>query len=190
MASQSWWTTLVNWLKGLLWKQDMDVCLVGRHGAGKTSLVNTLVHGPYSFSEDMIPTVGFNMKAFTKGKFRVRLWDVGGQARFRSMWERYCRGVSVIVFVVDAADLYAIHAATLELHSLLVCKSLQGIPLLVLGNKNDLPGALSQQELTSVMELSSLSKREVYCYSISCKNHSNIDVVIQFFLNHPKFIIQ
>lgn len=27
----------------------------------------------------------------------VQLWDIGGQPRFRSMWERYCRGVSAIV---------------------------------------------------------------------------------------------
>lgn len=24
-------------------------------------------------------------------------WDLGGQPRFRSMWERYCRGVNAIV---------------------------------------------------------------------------------------------
>ncbi|KAK6053975.1 hypothetical protein COOONC_08522 [Cooperia oncophora] len=37
--------------------------------------------------------------------FRCRqLWDIGGQPRFRSMWERYCRGVNAIVFMVDAAD--------------------------------------------------------------------------------------
>lgn len=28
---------------------------------------------------------------------------ISGQPRFRSMWERYCRGVSAIVFVVDSA---------------------------------------------------------------------------------------
>ena len=33
-----------------------------------------------------------------------QLWDIGGQPRFRSMWERYCRGVQAIVFVVDASD--------------------------------------------------------------------------------------
>ena len=27
----------------------------------------------------------------------LQLWDIGGQPRFRSMWERYCRGVQVIV---------------------------------------------------------------------------------------------
>lgn len=26
------------------------------------------------------------------------------QPRFRSMWERYCRGVQAIVFVVDSSD--------------------------------------------------------------------------------------
>lgn len=79
------------------------------------------------FSEDMIPTVGFNMRKITKGnvtikvgaayrparwrvtvtsgsplpsvraRSRPQLWDIGGQPRFRSMWERYCRGVSAIV---------------------------------------------------------------------------------------------
>lgn len=26
-----------------------------------------------------------------------QVWDIGGQPRFRSMWERYCRGVNAIV---------------------------------------------------------------------------------------------
>ena len=65
----------------------------------------------------MIPTVGFNMRKITKGNVTIKvnlpntfkryffkLWDIGGQPRFRSMWERYCRGVNAIVFMVDAAD--------------------------------------------------------------------------------------
>eukprot|EP01043_Picozoa_sp_COSAG02_P060711 COSAG02_NODE_7994_length_2755_cov_5.373117_2_plen_42_part_00 len=30
-------------------------------------------------------------------KLSIKLWDLGGQPRFRGMWERYCRGVSAIV---------------------------------------------------------------------------------------------
>lgn len=26
-----------------------------------------------------------------------QVWDIGGQPRFRSMWERYCRGVNAVV---------------------------------------------------------------------------------------------
>lgn len=75
------------------------------------------------------------------------------QARFRSMWERYCRGVQAIVYVVDSADLDSVDTAKKELHELLGKPSLAGIPLLVLGNKNDLPEALSTDQLINRMEL-------------------------------------
>jgi ADP-ribosylation factor-like protein 8 len=96
----------------------------------------------------MIPTIGFNMRKVTKGSVVIKLWDLGGQARFRSMWERYCRGVNVILFVVDSADHAKIQAAKTELHSLLEKPLLNGIPLLILGNKNDLDGALTVEQLT------------------------------------------
>lgn len=51
------------------------------------------------FTEDMIPTVGFNMRKVTKGRVTMKIWDIGGQPRFRSMWERYCRGVNAIVYI-------------------------------------------------------------------------------------------
>jgi ADP-ribosylation factor-like protein 8 len=43
--------------------------------------------------------------------------------------------------------------AAKELHALLTKPSLEGIPLLVLGNKNDLPGALDTQAVIAQMEL-------------------------------------
>ena len=49
------------------------------------------------FTEDTIPTVGFNMRKVNKGNVTIKFWDLGGQPRFRGMWERYCRGVSAIV---------------------------------------------------------------------------------------------
>lgn len=47
------------------------------------------------------------------------------QPRFRSMWERYCRGVQAIVYVVDAADYDNLESARLELAELLGKPSLQ-----------------------------------------------------------------
>lgn len=69
------------------------------------------------------------------------------------MWERYCRGVQAIVFVVDASDHDSVDTARTELQELLMKPSLAGIPLLLLGNKNDLPEALSKQELIDRMDL-------------------------------------
>ncbi len=75
------------------------------------------------------------------------------QPRFRSMWERYCRGVQAIVYVVDAADHDGLDSGRQELHELLQKPSLAKTPLLVLGNKNDLPGALSTTELIERLDL-------------------------------------
>jgi hypothetical protein len=91
------WESFLNWLLSLFFKQEMELSLIGLQNAGKTSLVNVIATGGYT--EDMIPTVGFNMRKVSKGNVTIKLWDLGGQPRFRSMWERYCRGVSAIVYV-------------------------------------------------------------------------------------------
>ncbi|KAL6507657.1 ADP-ribosylation factor-like protein 8c [Orobanche gracilis] len=165
-------------------KKEMELSLVGLQNAGKTSLVDVVATGGHS--EDMIPTVGFNMRKITKGNVTIKLWDLGGQRRFRSMWERYCRGVSAIVYVVDAADRDCIPISRSELHDLLMKPSLEGIPLLILGNKIDKSEALSKQALVDQLDLKSIAGREVCCYMISCKESVNIDVVIDWLIKHAK----
>ena len=54
-------------------------------------------------------------------------------------------------YVVDAADYENLSVSKSELHDLLSKPSLNGIPLLVLGNKIDKQGALSKQDLTERM---------------------------------------
>uniref|UniRef100_A0ACB8EI51 ADP-ribosylation factor-like protein 8B-A n=1 Tax=Sphaerodactylus townsendi TaxID=933632 RepID=A0ACB8EI51_9SAUR len=167
------------------------------------------------FSEDMIPTVGFNMRKVTKGNVTIKIWDIGGQPRFRSMWERYCRGVNAIVYMVDAADREKIEASRNELHNLLDKPQLQGIPVLVLGNKRDLPSALDEKQLiekigtllleaclpqsetrtldtyqmrvpSALRNLAAIQDREICCYSISCKEKDNIDITLQWLIQHSK----
>merc|ERR1712207_75826 len=152
-------TAFLDWLRSLFFKKEMELSLIGLQNAGKTSLVNVIATG--GFDEDMIPTVGFNMRKVTKGAVTIKLWDLGGQPRFRSMWERYCRAVSAIVYVVDAADYENVHVSRSELHDLLSKPSLNGIPLLVLGNKIDKPEALSKENLSEQMGLKSITDREV-----------------------------
>ena len=86
------------------------------------------------------------MKRVQKGHVTLKCWDLGGQPRFRQMWERYCRGVNAIVFIVDIADMDVLSAAKEELHILMSNQTLVGIPLLVLGNKSDLPDRLTVDE--------------------------------------------
>jgi len=183
-AIARWWQSVIDWFKSLFWKQEMELTLVGLQNSGKTTLVNVLSNG--GFQEDMIPTVGFNMKKVTKGNVTIKMWDIGGQTRFRSMWERYCRGVNAIVYVVDAADSEKFSLSMKELNELLQKPTLAGIPLLVLGNKNDLPEAISAEELTEKFGLKEIEGREVCCYSISAKNNVCIDVTLQWLIKHSK----
>ncbi|XP_067934375.1 ADP-ribosylation factor-like protein 8B-A [Watersipora subatra] len=174
----------LDWIKSLFWKEEMELTLVGLQFSGKTTFVGVIASG--EFTEDMIPTVGFNMRKVTKGNVTIKVWDIGGQPRFRSMWERYCRGVNAIVYMVDAADPDKVEASKTELHSLLDKPQLHGIPVLVLGNKRDLPGALNEKELIESMNLESIKDREICCYSISCKEKDNIDITLQWLIAHSK----
>ncbi|KAG6392704.1 hypothetical protein SASPL_146928 [Salvia splendens] len=197
----------------LFYKQEMELSLVGLQNAGKTSLVNAItvsvdnmpIDGLVVFlkslvllmfvfiqtggyTEDSIPTVGFNMRKVTKGNVTIKLWDLGGQRRFRSMWERYCRGVTAIVYVVDAADRDSIPITRSELHDLLKKPTLAGIPLLVLGNKIDKSEALTEQPLIEQLGLNTIADREVCCYMISCKETVNIDIVMEWLIKHSKTV--
>lgn len=175
---------ILDWFKSLFWKNEMELTLVGLQYSGKTTFVNVIASG--NFSEDMIPTVGFNMRKVTKGNVTIKVWDIGGQPRFRSMWERYCRGVNAILYMVDAADLDKMEASRNELHALLEKPPLMGIPVLVLGNKRDIPGALEETALIERMNLLNIKDREICCYSISCKEKDNIDITLQWLIEHSK----
>ncbi|EOA85079.1 uncharacterized protein SETTUDRAFT_90026 [Exserohilum turcica Et28A] len=173
---------IYDWLLRLFWATEMDITMIGLQNAGKTSLLRVLAGG--EFTVDSIPTVGFNMKRVQKGHVTLKCWDLGGQPRFRSMWERYCRGVNAIVyvFIVDSADKEALPVAGEELKLLLEKPALEGIPLLVLGNKSDLPNKLSVDELIEALDLKSVSHREVSCYGISAKEETNLDAVLQWLI--------
>ncbi|KAL8954015.1 MAG: hypothetical protein Q9222_000137 [Ikaeria aurantiellina] len=190
--------SIYDWLLRLFWATEMDITMIGLQNAGKTSLLRVLAGG--EFTIDSIPTVGFNMKRVQRGHVTLKCWDLGGQPRFRSMWERYCRGVNAIVYddcsfawmvqgadrrrryIVDAADKKALPIAREELHALLDKPVLDGIPLLVLGNKSDLPEKLSVDELIEALNLKAVSHREVSCYGISAKEETNLDAVLQWLI--------
>ncbi len=84
---------------------------------------------------------------------------------------------------MDAADKAAMPVAMEELHALLEKPVLDGIPLLVLGNKSDLPDKLSVDELIDALNMKAISHREVSCYGISAKEETNLDAVLEWLIN-------
>lgn len=162
----------------------MEITVLGLQQAGKTTFVNLIADSPPY--EDTIPTIGFNMRRIRKRNVIIKVWDLGGEKRFRGMWERYCRGINAIVYIVDAADDARMEESKFELHYLLGKRQLANIPLLVLGNKTDLATAVTETEMIDIMDLESIVDREVCCYMVSCRNNRNIDVTLQWLIAHAK----
>eukprot|EP01065_Artemidia_motanka_P047048 TRINITY_DN7275_c0_g1_i3.p2 TRINITY_DN7275_c0_g1~~TRINITY_DN7275_c0_g1_i3.p2 ORF type:complete len:116 (+),score=28.20 TRINITY_DN7275_c0_g1_i3:201-548(+) len=85
------------------------------------------------------------------------MWDVGGQDKLRPLWHHYFLNTRVVMFVVDANDRDRVDLARDELQAMLSHPDLQGAALLVLANKQDLPGCMSTAEVTDRLRLHSLA---------------------------------
>jgi ADP-ribosylation factor-like protein 8 len=175
---------LFSWIQALFWKKEIEISIVGLQNAGKSTLVNSLATG--KFDQETVPTIGMNYRQMKKGSVSLKLWDLGGQPRYRESWEKYCSTSDVIVYVVDASEKESIDVARQQLHDLLSWDTLAGIPLLVLGNKNDIKDCLNEEELIELLDLKKLTNRKVCCYSISAKNMTNLNIAMQWIQEQPK----
>lgn len=184
MFLTEWVSSFFEWLRSIFFRQEMEVTVVGLQFSGKTTLVKVISND--AVPQEMIPTIGFNMQKAQRGRVTIKFWDLGGQPRFRSLWERYCRGVNAILFVVDSADVSRLETAKNELHNLLDKPHLGHIPVLVLGNKCDLEESLSAEELFERLELQEYADigRDLTCLSISAKNRTNIDSTLQWLIRN------
>ena len=72
----SWFKRLIDWLKDLFWKKELEMSVVGLQNAGKTTLINLLATG--EFDSDTIPTIGLNLRQVKKGSVSMKVWDLGG----------------------------------------------------------------------------------------------------------------
>jgi hypothetical protein len=79
----------------------LEVVLVGLEGSGKTTLCNQLALGD---AGETSPTVGLNVRVLSRNRVTFKVWDIGGQQKYRSEWPRYTQGCDVIIFVVDSND--------------------------------------------------------------------------------------
>ncbi|KAL9641988.1 hypothetical protein ABK040_004044 [Willaertia magna] len=137
--------------------EELRILLLGLDNSGKTSILYKLKLGE---NVNAIPTIGFNVETIKyKGK-AMTVWDVGGQDKIRPLWRHYYMGTNALIFVVNSNDRERMDDAKDELQRLISEEELQGIPILIYANKQDLPNALSVAEIVDKLGLHKLRNRE------------------------------
>ena len=144
--------------------QEMRILMVGLDAAGKTTILYKFKLGEVVTT---IPTIGFNVETVSYKNINFTVWDVGGQDKIRPLWRHCYQNTHGVIFVVDSNDRDRIddskdyeHSAKEELQRMLAEDELRDAVLLVFANKQDLPQAMSVQEVTERLGLNKLRNRE------------------------------
>ena len=89
----------------------------------------------------------------------ILAWDVGGSYKIRPLSLDYYKNVQGLIFVVDSSDREGIDNAREELQKLLYEELLKVAVVLVFANKQDLPGAMTTEEITEKLNLCTIRGR-------------------------------
>ncbi|CAG8609104.1 6632_t:CDS:10 [Ambispora leptoticha] len=135
-------------------KEEFYILMLGLDKAGKTTLlerIKSIFNGVVGLSPDKITqTVGLNIGKIDLNRARLIFWDLGGQTELRSLWEKYYAECHGIVFVLDSTDKERIEECKQAFERIITNEMLEGIPILMLVNKQDLPNSLKVEEVREI----------------------------------------
>lgn len=147
------------------------MCLRGLDNAGKTTVIKRLNDEDI---DTVAPTLGFKISTFKYAPYTLNIWDVGGQKSLRSYWKNYFESTDGLVWVVDCADINRLEVCRDALHDLLKEERLAGASLLVLANKQDLPGALDSRQLEETLNLKAIKTHNWALFLVSAVRGDNM----------------
>jgi len=142
-------------------RDKTHVVLFGLDAAGKTTILYVLKLGKVVTT---IPTIGFAVETITSGNLNITAFDVGGRDKILSLWRHYYKNTSAIVFVLDSNDRERLDDASEQLHQIANEEELKNLPILIFANKQDLPNALTLDEIKEKLNLSKLDQMKTKWY--------------------------
>ena len=133
-------------------KNQRRVTIVGLDSAGKTTVLYFM---RYNKATSTVPTTDCLTETVRFHTQTLQLWDCGGQDSLRPYWRHYIAGSHGLIFVVDSAD----HARTASLKeeftTIVQDPQCAAAAILVLANKQDIPGHMGQDEIAEVLGIAS-----------------------------------
>jgi small GTP-binding protein len=144
---------------------EPKIMMLSLDAAGKTSILYQLKLGE---AVTAIPTIGFNVETVKYKNLSFCIWDIGGGDKIRPLWRHYFEGVIALIYVVDVTDRDRVNETKEELHRLLRDESLSAKILLMMANKQDLPGGMSTSELLEIFKLDEVAKTRAWHVQPCC----------------------
>jgi small GTP-binding protein len=125
--------------------------IFGLDDAGKTCLLQAL-SGEFDF--DCVPTVGLGQKTLLYDTNQVTFYDLGGNSRFRSVWQKFFAELWGFIWVVDSSNPDRFEESVEVLETVRNHKMMTNKPFVVLANKQDTEGAVKAAELRTACKFS------------------------------------
>ena len=153
-------------------ENEARILVLGLDNAGKTTILRQLSSEEI---DSIMPTQGFNVKSIQTAGFKLNVWDIGGQKSIRPYWRNYFAETDALVYVIDSADTERIDECAFELGELMKEKVLEGVPVLIFANKQDLMKAMDHAEISEKLGLSGQNDRAYQIQPCSAKSGDGLE---------------
>ena len=140
-----------------LYNKKANIVFLGLDNAGKSALLHVLKTDRVTQTR---PTIHPHSEELKMGNLVLNTYDLGGHETARKIWKDYFPAVNAILFLVDAVDVKRFPEAYKELNDILETPELVNIPIAILGNKIDMAGAVSIEELKAALHYDELMAKE------------------------------
>ncbi|CAF3570004.1 unnamed protein product, partial [Rotaria sp. Silwood2] len=131
----------------------------------KTTVLNVAKFGKNVVAN---PTIGPDFVKIEVNNASLLIMEEGGRSRTRASRRIYYRGVSGLIFVLDATDRERINEVRDELLQLSKEEEFQNKPILIFANKQDLSNPMSSDEIQEKISLTTFNENVKWHLQPAC----------------------
>ena len=128
------------------------ISLVGFSGVGKTTITKLIKAEEIPLEH--IPTITGDVATIKIGKLSFYLWDFAGQEQFSFLWNKFIKGSDAVLLITNST-LENIEKCKFFLE--LIKEEAPYAHSAVIGNKQDLPGAVSVERIEQILGVKTYS---------------------------------